>query len=128
MIMTKKKKVIIIVAVLLFALVLSVAIPISRMFFRPLGRQEVLTPEHAIQIAKAAIIQRHGEAEIEGMEFWATDSWRPYWRVREDCRKDGLMLSMGYPPVVYVRRSDGMVIMMWRTSILTVWVERVLFG
>ena len=113
--MAKKKKIIIIVAVLLFALVLSVAIPISRMSFRPYGRQEVLTPEHAIQIAKAAIIQRYGEAEIEGMEFRATDMTDfnlPYWEVIED--KEGAM--MGYWPVVYVRRTDGMVFLLWRNN------------
>ena len=125
--MAKKKKIIIIVAVLLFALVLSVAIPISRMFFRPLGRQEVLTPEHAIQIAKAAIIQRYGEAEIEGMEFWACDLLWPYWWVEEGS-KYNLRGSFGYPPRVFVRKSDGMAVLLWRTSTLTIIVRRVLFG
>ena len=119
-----KKKIIIIVTVLLFALVLSIAIPISRMFFRPLGRQEVLDAEHAIEIARAAIIQRYGEAEIEDMEFRASDSWWPYWHVSES--KEGAM--MGYWPAVYVRRTDGMVIMLWRDNVLTRIVERVVFG
>ena len=127
--MTKKKVFIILASVLLTVAVLSVAIPISRMFFRPYGRQEVPDAEHAIQIARAAIIQRYGEAEIEGMKFFASDSHLRYWSVREDCRQNGFMLSMGYPPIVYVRRSDGMVILLWRNNARTrILVERVMFG
>ena len=128
--MTKKKIFIILAAVLLFATVLSAAIPISRMFFRPLGRQEVLTPEHAIQIAKAAITQRYGEAEIEGMEFYAFLSRRRhslYWRVSEGSKYDA-RYRLGYWPVVFVRMSDGMVIMQWRDNVITRIVERVPFG
>jgi hypothetical protein len=125
--MTKKKIFIILAAVLFAVAVLSIAITMSHMFFRPYGRQEVLTPEHAVQIARAAIIQRYGEAEIEDMEFWASDSWWPYWRVSEGSEAD-LRLSLGYPPVVYVRRYGGMVILLWRTDALTRMVGRVLFG
>ena len=123
-----KKKVFIILAVLLFVATLSLIISISRIIFRPLGRQEVQYAEHAIQIARAAIMQRYGEAEIEGMEFWTFDFGGPYWRVSEGSKYDA-RFRLGYWPVVYVRRADGMVILLWRDNSQTrILVERVMFG
>jgi branched-subunit amino acid ABC-type transport system permease component len=118
--MIKKRKVVILAAVLLFAVALSIAIPISRMFFRPLSRQEVLNAEHAIQIARTAIIQRYGEAEVEGMVFWVWGELQNYWVVTAGRG------WLGFSPEVYVRKSDGMVIMLWSSSMLTRIVQRVL--
>ena len=126
--MTKKKKIIILAAVLLFAAALSVAIPVSRLFFRPYGRQEVLDSEHAIQIARAAIIQRYGESEIEDMEFMALGG-NVSWMVIEGDSIDDIRARnrMGHLPTVYVRNSDGMVTLMWRDNSITRIARRVPF-
>ena len=94
-----------IVLALLFAVVVLIVIAIS-----PLWKNEVTTPDNAILIAKAEILRRYGEQEIEGYEFEAfrSESNPNYWYVFR------LPVPLGDAPHVIVRYSDGKAKMRWK--------------
>ena len=76
---------------------------------RPFNKHVVSTPENAITIAKAELLRRYGEAEIDGLEFDAVRfGERPdYWNVI------ALPPLLSSQPHVLVRVSDGKVVMRW---------------
>ena len=99
-------------ALAITALALLVIIAIQTLIIiRPeiVGSHEVTTEESAIIIAKAAIIKRYGEKELQGVELEAFihEKENPYyWRVSTRI--------MGYGPHILVRVSDGKVILRWK--------------
>ena len=106
--MIKKKDFFLIVSVLLIIIITQTIIIINP---RTSGYNEVTIPENAITIAKAALLEKYGEAEVYGMEFVALKSWDSpnYWHVTED---DPYRLGIG--PHVLVRMSDGKAILRWK--------------
>jgi len=104
-----KKKVFIVVVSALSAVVIIQ----SLIIIRPFGRREVTTSEAAILIARAELVRKYGEEEIDGMEFDAfiDASNRRYWQI------GALPGSFGYPPRVYVRVSDGKAVEIWRDGV-----------
>ena len=104
--MTRQKA----LAVTVLALLVIIAIQ-TLIIIKPeiIGRHEITTQESAIIIAKAAIIRRYGEKELQGVELVAFihEKENPYyWHVTEG-------KYLGYPPHVLVRCSDGKVKLRW---------------
>ena len=104
-----KKKVFII-----FVLALLVVIAVQTIvIIKPgiIGRHEVTTAENALIIAKAAILQEYGEAELQkvsdNLGAFIDYTHQNYWCVAE---RDVL----DYAPSVFIRISDGKVILKWR--------------
>ena len=113
--MIKKKVFIIIVAALSAVVVIQ-----SLIIFRPFGKQhEVTDPENAILIAKAELIRRYGEAEIRGKEFIVfVDQDHPnQLYVTEN------IAIFDYSEHVYVRRSDGRAVVIWRDNVILRWLD-----
>ena len=104
--MIKKKDFMITVAVLSIIIITLFAICVVPHL---LGGCEVTTPENAIILAKAALLRKYGEAEIQ-KEFDAVifGDQPEYWYVSEK------VSSFGYPPHVLIRRSDGKAIVKWK--------------
>ena len=77
-----------------------------------IGRHEVTTAENAIIIAKAAILQAYGEEELQkvsdNLNAFIDYTQPNYWHVAE-------INTLGHPPSVFVRVSDGKVILKWKS-------------
>ena len=71
--------------------------------------QQISTPESSIIVAKASLLRKYGEKEIQ-IEFDANETHSDYWEVME--YSEGEVL--GYPPCILVRKSDGRVVDLWR--------------
>ena len=100
------KRVFVITVFVLLAVIVAQAVIIAKPTV--IGRHEVTTSENAVLLAKAAIMQKYGEAEILQKEFVASidGSNTRYWYVGEVNVFDN-------SPHVLIRRSDGKVILKW---------------
>ena len=106
--MVKKKVLIITVLVALLVIIAVQTVIIIKPSI--IGRHEVTTAENAIILAKAALLQKYGEAEIQ-IEFNALRFYdNPgYW-----CVNEYSTVRLGRWPYVLVRVSDGKVILKWK--------------
>ena len=97
------------ILILLIAALSTVSIFQAIIIIRPFNRHAVSTPENAIIIAKAELLRRYGEAEIDGLEFDAVrfGEQPDYWNVI------ALPPLLSSQPHVLVRVSDGKVVMRW---------------
>lgn len=111
-----KNSVFVITAVIMFVIIVVQAVILIN---PPIGGHEVTAPENAIIIAKAALLQKYGEEELQKVQngFAARISidYPAYWVVQVD------KAMLGYPPRIYVRQSDGKAIVRWRTNWFSHW-------
>ena len=101
-------------ALVITALALVVIIAIQTLIIiKPeiIGRHEVTTAENAIILAKAALLQKYGEAELEkvsdNLRASIDYTYQNYWCIAERDVLDNA-------PSVFVRISDGKVILKWK--------------
>ena len=104
-----KKKVFIITVLALLVIIAAQTVIIMKPSI--IGRHEVTTAENAIIIAKAAILQKYGEAELQRVSdnllAYRHYEQPNYWLVSERNTYDD-------SPHILVRRSDGKVILKWK--------------